>query len=297
MRHLYSVVRFVPDPAREEAINIGLIAGTDESGEWALRTVGNYSRARRLDDGELLPGVRAHLERIEALIERFSDLQPALLPGDTPETVGEAWLARLASESANVLQFTRPLPVVAESAEEAIDLLWDELVVDPAARRFRFTKKHRAVSAFSRALKAHSVPDRRVIRRTTIRSVSFHASMDFAIHNGRVAQLTNCWSFQLPDKESLMEEITSWAWAVRDLRRNGGSVANGEGTLKIADGNETAIYVIYVPPVPGEGAGERAFKSACAAFEDHDVKAHPVPADEADSVARDAAQRLGIGGD
>lgn len=295
MRHLYSVARFVPDPARDEAINIGLIAGADDSGEWALRTVGNYSRARRLDDGELLPGVRAHLERIEALLERFSDLQAALLPGDTPETVGEAWLARLASESANVLQFTRPLPVVAESAEEAIDLLWDELVVDPAARRFRFTKKHRAVSAFSHALKAHHVPDKRVVRRTTVRSGSFQASMDFAIHNGRVAQLTNCWSFQLPDKESLLEEITSWAWTVRDLRRNGGSVANGDGVLEIADGNETAIYVIYVPPAPGEEADERAFESARAAFEDSDVRAHPVPAGEADTVARDAARRLGIG--
>ncbi len=294
MRHLYSVVRFVPDPARDEAINIGIIAGADESGEWTLRAVRNYSRARRLDDRELLPGVRERLERIEALMDPYTDVQASLFPAVSPETVDEAWLTRLSAESVNVLQFTQPLPVVAESAEDAIDLLWDELIVDPTAKRFRFSKKSHAISAFNHALKAYKVLDEHVIRRTTVRSDPFCAPMDFAIHNGRVSQLTNCWSFQLPDKESLMEEITSWAWTIRDLRRNGGSVANGDGVIEIMGGSETAIYVIYVPPTVGKPEDERAFVSACAAFKDHEVNAYPVPANEADTVARDAARRLGI---
>lgn len=293
MKHVYSVVRFVPDPARGEAVNVGIIAGADESGEWVLRIVGNYSRARRLDDRELLPGVRERLDRIEALIERYTDAQHPLFPSGSPETVDEKWLAKLSSESANVLQFTWPLPVVAKNAEEAIDLLWDELVVDPTARRFRFAKKHQAFSAFNRALKSWNVPNNHVIRRTEVRSESFRAPMDFAIHNGRVTQLTNCWSFQLPDKERLMEEITSWAWTVRDLRQHGGSVA--DGAIRIEGGGDTTIYAIYVPPAPGQAEDERAFESARAAFEDDDVNACPVPADEADSVARDVARRLGIG--
>ena len=294
MRHVYSVARFVPDPARNEAINIGLIAGADESGEWALRTVGNDSRARRIDDRDLLPSVRAHLARIGALIDRFSDPQRLPLPSSAPDYVDEGWLIQLSSDSANVLQFTRPLPVIAESAEDAIDQLWEELVVDPASRSFPFEKKHRAVSAFAHALRANGVPDDHVIRRTIVRSDPFHAPMDFAIHNGRVSQLTNCWSFQLPDKESLMEEITSWAWTVRDLRRNGGSVANRDGMIEIEGGRKTAIYVVYVPPAPGADADARAFKSACSAFDDSEVHALPVPAGEADAVAREAARQLGI---
>ena len=294
MRYVYSVARFVPDPARDEAINIGIIAGADESGDWALRAVGNYSRARRLDGRKLLPGVREQLDRIEAMLDPYTDVQVPLFPVVHPETVDEAWLTRLSADSANVLQFTHPLPVVAESAEDAIDLLWNELIVDPTAKQFRFAKKSRAVSAFAHALRANGVPDDHVIRRTIVRSEPFHAPMDFAIHNGRVSQLTNCWSFQLPDKESLMEEITSWAWTVRDLRRNGGSVANRDGMIEIEGGRKTAIYVVYVPPAPGADADARAFKSACSAFDDSEVQALPVPAGEADAVARDAARRLGI---
>lgn len=296
MRYVYSVGRFVPDPARDEAINIGIIAGSDENGEWALRTVGNYSRARRLDDRELLPSVRERLDRIEALIDPYTDVQASLLPAVPPETVDEAWLTRLSVDSANILQFTHPLPVVAESAEDAIDILWDELIVDPTQKSFRFAKKSRAVSAFAHALRANRVPDQRVIQKTTVKSSTFRAPMDFAIHNGNITHLANCWSFQLPNKESLMEEITSWAWAVRDLRKNGGIVANENSEFRITDGEKATItiYVIYVPPAPGEDADERAFESARVAFEDSDVLAHPVPASEADRVARDAARRLGI---
>ena len=202
-------------------------------GEWSLRTVGNYSRARRLDDYDLLPSVRARLDRIEALIERFTDVQPYLLAPDGSHDVGEDWLGKLSSASANILQFTRPLPVIASSADDAIDDLWDELIVEPTSKRFRFAKKHRAVAAVSRALKARAIPDESIVQRTTVESVSYHSPIDFAIRNGKVTHLTNCWSFQLPDKEGLLEEITSWAWTVRDLRRNGGKIFVGSEAIEV----------------------------------------------------------------
>ena len=294
MRHVYSVVRFVPDPARAEAVNIGIIAGSDESGEWALRTVGNYSRARRFDDRNLLPGVRAQLEQIEAGIERFSDAQQPLLSANPLEDVNEHWLAKLSSESANILQFAPPLPVLAESADEALDQLWDELIVDPTARRFRFAKKHRAVSAVTRALKDHGVSHENFARRVQARSRTFQAPMDFAFHNGHITQLTNCWSFQLPDKEGLLEEVTSWAWAVRALRGNGGSVVVGGKALEVGPGADLGIDVVYVPPADGSAEDMRAFESARMAFDDPDVKVAAVPDTQADTVAQEAARRLGL---
>jgi hypothetical protein len=41
------MLRFVPDPARGEFINIGAIAGDDDSGEWELRLLQNPSVPRR----------------------------------------------------------------------------------------------------------------------------------------------------------------------------------------------------------------------------------------------------------
>ena len=34
MRFVYSLVRFVPDPARGEFVNVGAIAGSEESSDW-----------------------------------------------------------------------------------------------------------------------------------------------------------------------------------------------------------------------------------------------------------------------
>lgn len=292
MRHIYSIARFVPDPARGEAINLGILAGSDESGEWSLRTVSNYSRARRLDDRDLLPSVRARLERLESLVERFTDQQGYLIPPETSLNISENWLTVLSQESANILQFTRPLPTVAESAEEAIDDLWDELIVEATSRKFRFEKKHRAIAAVNRALRSVKVPEKNVVRRAEIKSAAFHSSIDFAVRNGRVAHLTNCWSFQLPDKEGLLEEVTSWSWTVRDFRKNGGIVVDGGRPIEIRE--DARIFVVYVGPRPGVDEDERAFQSAKAAFEDTDVDVKAVPADKAASVAEEAARQLGI---
>jgi hypothetical protein len=45
MRYVYSVVRYVPNPASGEFVNIGVIAGSDETGDWSLRQAGNQRRA------------------------------------------------------------------------------------------------------------------------------------------------------------------------------------------------------------------------------------------------------------
>ncbi len=50
MTYWMSVVRFVPDPARGEFVNVGAIAGSDETEEWEVRAVANWRRAKLVDD-------------------------------------------------------------------------------------------------------------------------------------------------------------------------------------------------------------------------------------------------------
>lgn len=47
MRFVYSVVRFVPHPARGEFINVAAIVGSEALGVWKSRRVGNAHRAQR----------------------------------------------------------------------------------------------------------------------------------------------------------------------------------------------------------------------------------------------------------
>ena len=49
MRYMYSVIRFVPDPIRGEFVNVGVLAGSDESSEWDLRMVESLKRAGDVD--------------------------------------------------------------------------------------------------------------------------------------------------------------------------------------------------------------------------------------------------------
>ena len=96
MRYVYSVIRFVPDSARGEFINIGVIAGSDLTGEWDARTVGNLKRARYLDDAAILGSVVAAVERVSAFIDRASTAGEPLL--DEADAPSQSWLARLASD-------------------------------------------------------------------------------------------------------------------------------------------------------------------------------------------------------
>ena len=293
MRHVYSIVRFVPNPASGECVNLGLLAGSEDSEEWTLQIVTQRGRARRLGGTEALPGVVSYLERLTQELETYSDAyadgQLDLLA--TRDRLSEGWLANLASQQRGVVQFTAPLPLDVESADDAVDLLWDRMIVEPSSRTFPFKKKHVALGAVRNALRKVNITDDNLWRTTRLESSGFQASIDFAVHNGAVAYLAQCWSFQLPDKERLLEEVQSWSWAMRALRHSGGFLNSGpEVRARVTD--DVGLAVVYVPPARPED--EEAFEKAQRAFLDTDVHAslvvsHP----EASEVAREALAALG----
>lgn len=194
MQHLYSVARVVPDVARGEFINVGIIVGSDESREWTLRDIGNLSRTNHLDDENLLPAVMGQLASVGGVLQRFVSSQEMLIPAESIEQVDSEWLSRLAYDSANTLQFTMPRPISADSAEEALELLWDELILEPATRRFDFLKKYRAVVEVRQALHARQIGAGHLIERARFGGRHHESSMDFVIHDSQAVQLANCWS-------------------------------------------------------------------------------------------------------
>ncbi len=279
MAYFYSTVRFVPDPAAAEFINLGAIVGDDDSQDWALRQISNPKRANAIDLRGTLP---AALEFIGRLQER--------LPTDEAEATGDELsleaLTLLSVEMNNIIQISEPVPVIAPSAEAALDMIFEELVVDPASTQFRFQKKHRAVGATRHAYRAHEIPDDAIKERVRVVAGSFHGSFDFAVHNGRAVQLVQCWSFQLPNQETLGEQVKAWAWVVRELRRQGGEVQ--AETLNFAAPEALEVATVYIPPV--DGKPRDAFDQAAAAFEELEVVVHTP--DTADALGVRAAALL-----
>ena len=293
MRHVYSIVRFVPDPGSGECVNLGLLAGSEDSDEWVLQTVSQRSRARQLDRADVLPGVAGFLERMTAELEDYTEAhaggQLELLGGAEP--LHEDWLIRLAGEQRGVVQFTEPQPVDVASANEAIELLWDELIIEPSRRTYPFLKKHTALGAVRAALRKVNIREEHLWRAARLESKGFRAPVDFAVHNGQVAYLTQCWSFQLPDKERLLDEVQSWAWAVRSLRRHGGRLSV-DSPVWAAVPDDVGLGIVYVPPANDED--RQAFEKAEEAFRDPDVNASRVVSFEAASeVAIEALAALG----
>jgi hypothetical protein len=278
----FSLIRFVPDPARGEFVNIGAVAGSDEAQEWELRLVSNLSRAKALDDRGVLSQAFAYAAGLEDHIAALD-----VLPETSgAEPISSELLRQRAREMQNIVQFSSPAPVAADSAGGALELVFDQLVLDAARKSFPFEKKHRAQGAVRRAYQAHDVPAGAVRERAPVRSGVFDGHFDFAVHNGRAVQLVQCWSFQLPNQVDLAEQVKAWSWLVHEVRQTGGELTATDGEFEVPA--DLDIFAISIPPV--DGAESPAYEEAQAAFaETHVTEISP---DDADQVGERAVQAL-----
>lgn len=292
MRFVYSVVRFVPDPARGEFVNVGAIVGSDESSEWEWRQVDNPVRARALDDNKALEAVWLFLDQVGRAMDDFERAQESLFEPEVE--LSEIWLKQLHVDHRNVVQLSAPAPMVASSADEALDRVFDQMVIDPAHRRHAFLKKHSALAAVRSSYRRHSIQRGVNLReRIALTTVHHRERFDFAVTDGQALQLTHTWSFQVPDQNQLAEQVKAWGWTVRDVRDGGGSVALLNGA-EFEVPKDIDIEVVYVPPAPGQDAP--AIGDAMSVFAALDVRHTEVgQADVVGSRAHDLLVAAGVG--
>ena len=284
MRFFYSVISFVPDPVRREAVNIGVVLGSNETREWELRTVGSLRRARMLDDNKVLSKVIDSVEWIGRQIDNYVASQETLFPS---MSLSEGWLKRLSEDSQNLMQLSSPAPIAAPSIEIAMDLVFEEFIIDPVSRQLPFQKKNSALASLRQAYGAQGLSDGLNYFEKQVVDGSYHReAFDFLVLNGRAVQLAQGWSFQVPDQDELIESVKAWAYTVEDIRTNGGHVRIG-GRLVNVD-REIDIEVVYVLPRPGSNS---VMGEALEAFKK--VNVNPVPRERAAEVAAKAARLLG----
>ena len=286
MRFVYSLVRFVPDPASGEFVNVGALAGSEESSEWAIRQVANPERARRLGPAAALDAIWSFLGSIGDSIDKHQRALESLFPGDLE--LDEKWLARLHRDYRNVIQLSYPAPMVAESAEDALDRIFELMIVDPSQRQHRFRRKNEILAAVRRAYREKELSkDEDVKERVVLSTAHYQELFDFAVTNGEVVQLTHSWSFQFPDQELLARQIKSWGWTVRNTRDSGGVVRTRDGQqFDVAqDIDVEAVYIL-----PEREQQDSAFSEACSVFEALDV--NQVPIQQVHQVAERAADLL-----
>lgn len=291
MRYVYSVIRFVPDPVSAERVNVGVIVGSDASGEWSVRQVENLARASRIDERLSLSAVRSFVDGLERRLDDLEDaVEAGVASGD--QSLSEGWLLDLHERMRNVVQLSRPAPLLAENVEGALQLVWQQHVIDPVKATLPYQRRSSAIKSLRSAyLAAQLKKGEALFEGVTLQAGPHHQQLDFAVANGHVVQVSHGWSFQLPDEGELIKRVRSWGWALSELRSGGGRVRLGDGrTESVA--RDIDVAVVYVPPSQDPGS-QAAFEDARGVFERLHVSAVSVA--DATSVASRAVAELVAG--
>jgi len=276
-----STVRFVPDSGRGEFINVAAIAGNGDDSEIEIRAVSNWKRAKQLDEHGALSAVMDFVSSLQARVDSDSDptTEKAKL------SVGE--IRRLSLEMRNAVQLSAPIPVAVATPELALDLAFEEIVLDPLSRRFSFLKKNSAQATTREAYEELGV---KPLRNARVKAGPYEMDCDFAVANGRAVQLVRCWSFQLPDQRGLAEEIKAWAWGVRALRHLNGEMTVEGRASALPVPREVDVEAVFVPPT-GTGSSFAA-DVARDAFSDRDTVIKAVSYGDTYGVAARAVELL-----
>lgn len=286
-RYTYSIIRFVPNLATGEFVNVGVIAGNEELHDWRVRYVSNQTRARKLGEPAAVASV---FERMGALQEWCDNANDGGEDSDESTTaMTEEVLAKLYADWQHMVQLSAPAPVVAASAEEALDLLFTHVVVDSERAALGFRNKWAAVSAMLGAYRGVGAAwaNNYVRQKQEVRPPRYPVQFDFVVADGHVVQLAQAWSFEIPSADRVVRDVRAWGWAVEEIRKEGAQIMMGGDTVNVP--KKVDIEVVFLEPKTD--AGSAAWAEASTIFKQLDVR--PVNDNNATQIAERAEKLLG----
>jgi hypothetical protein len=189
----------------------------------------------------------------------------------------EAWLSELARTNSHSVQLSTPTPIAAGTLDEAVESASNWLLVDVPTTRLGYYKRSRARADLRKAYSnAGFRSGENLFSRVTLRvGDGLSEGLDFAIVNGKPVQLSQAWSFQVPDQQGLAVRLRSWAWSMSRLRDEGGRLQFGEAREAPVDPN-VEIDVVAVLPSNEEGDGRSTWQEAQETFDRLDAQWAPL---------------------
>lgn len=256
MEYQYWIIRFVPNVARGEFTNIGIVCGKDD-GDWA---VGFDTRFVKNHGG--LSSDLNELSSWERWFRRTVDSHTNTPLTSSHQGVSSGWIQHLRSRQANSVQFSEPAPIQVGSAREGVDLLFPHLVERTGARRARSLNR-RSLRADLRDVLVHELDFQLgrnlfVLPRATIGKQ--RGAFDVARREDAAQRLTNVWAFNVRTLEPLEREIQSWNFLVSRLRHDGAELQlNDSRTIAVA--SDVPVEVVYDPPNTLSNAADRQWRT------------------------------------
>jgi hypothetical protein len=207
-RFQYSIVRYVPNVVRDEAVNVGVLVRAVDGTAFTFRFLPRASAVRKL-----WPGADQRLVRLfEKQLKNALNESPSLLPSTHPlvERFGNPrdadFLARARTEFTGNLQLTAPRGYIASNIDSAVKWAYSEYVEEPAvgSRPINyqsiapFTLRTRVWSAFE---KRNLIAPTRVERQRTLQGKHAPWTFDLTYHNGAL-NLINSIALDAPSLET-----------------------------------------------------------------------------------------------
>jgi uncharacterized protein (DUF1330 family) len=204
------------------------------------------------------------------------------------------WLHKLHYDLRNVVQLSEPMPIAADSAEQALDYIFGRQIIDPQSQaRERAVTKMRVVSDLRNAYRRAKLADRYIEARPELYvGAHVHTLLDFAVvagqtgRTGQTVQISQGWSFARTQFEDVPVEVKAWGYAVEQLRRDKGARLITAGGAPREITSEVDVQVVIVEPQTAEQM--RAFEEADQVF--RQLRATVRPLAEVDGVGNQAAQ-------
>ncbi len=270
-RYLYSAVRVVPSVSTGEFVNLAVIAGSDETGEWSLRLLSDERRARQFCGVDAISAAHDVLARLGYQIDLHTLLVEEL-DGEERDPdvalaseVSEKWLRDLHELSNRVVQFSQPAPVLAESIDAAMDTVFPRMTVQPEQRARRTLTKWRLLSDLGKSYISAGLVTGDFLRQPTLIAQgpsNYTYPVDFVVANGRAVQLVQTWSFEVASQDLVARDVKAWGWTVKELQDHGGLVQTEDHTVSAP--SNVAIEVVVAPPTEGQSVA--AYEEAKGLF-------------------------------
>jgi|SRR5690625_4518847 len=244
------VLRYVPNAFRGEFVNVGVLVGGPGE-DWALKYVTDFRRASGIggDAQKLLP----ILQDLEARIyprSRQSQLDSSgvFFPR---ENLSVEDVERARVHKNNALQISSPSFSYAASAEQLVQILFDNYVVEQVGSQGR-QKLTIIRDHYREALERVELGDSRqwtskVVARAGDGEVD---NFDFAIYSPHsVDQLTLAINFQRSEQRELRKTVHAFQFRLQQIRSDGAQISlSGSKASSLPFSSEGKLFVVHNEP-------------------------------------------------
>ncbi|GAA3773870.1 hypothetical protein GCM10022240_27170 [Microbacterium kribbense] len=287
--YLYWLVRYVPDVARGEQVNVAVIVGRDD-GDWAIRVAPDMRRASRL--GGDASTLRPWLDRLQRSINDYERPPLELFASPDDVRVTRSWLELLSHRFNNALQISSASPVEADSAADGANFLFPLLVATPEPIR-RSQTRTRIVSNLTELYErtAQLEIGESLLTRPRAAIGRQRGQFDFAVVDDQVDQLSQVFAFDVRDADVLERQLQSWNFVVSRLRNDGADITAQHTTAHA--NSDVAIAVAYQEPPAGHSEQHaEVFAAALEAWEGLDI--HAIPSTQLEQIPRQARELVTV---